>query len=92
MFTQIRDNLLSILAIIALMWGAFIYINDIRYMVGNIAVRNIAWAVNQICTVDDSETRWEYLYDELDRYERYLNREHRYRGMSKDELCDSENR
>lgn len=75
---QLADNITAIAAIIAVGWGAFIYFNDIRYMVGNVAVRNISWAASKVCENPADQMMWEYLQEEMQRYERYMGRKHRF--------------
>ena len=74
------NNITATMAIIVVAWGAFIYINDVRYMAGNIAVRNIGWAQKEICTGNDNDLlqlkMHEYLAEELQRYKRYTGRVH----------------
>ena len=85
---DVSNKVTAAMAVIGVVWGGFIYWNDIRYMVTNVSVRNISYYKGKICEDPNDTTMWEGLQDELARYKRYKGREHRYEGVKFPEICE----
>ena len=75
---SIAATVTATMALVAVGWGAFVYVNDIQYMVANVSVRNISYYRDKICSGKADDMVHEQFQDELARYERYMGRPHRY--------------
>lgn len=75
-------------ALSVLGWGGFIYVNDIRALSEDMSIRNIGWVHNEICNGNDDEQMWQYLAEQVARYNRYADHEHRFTGVTNQgDLC-----
>lgn len=79
------EKVTAFMALMAVAWGGFIYLNDIRALSRDMAVRNVGWASKELCDDPSNEQMWDYLNSEIARYNRYADADHRFTGAKNHE-------